>query len=191
MIKLSKKSLLLFISALAMAAFAMPSLSSASTFEGIGAHTLTSAGISFSAGAPLNAGASCTTAVFEVDVVNTLDAKVTNATFGHCTGTGILAGTTATVTSLSLPWTATPVGDGFTISGINIVNHFEGAAPGPDVTLEGSLLGGTVTNATHTVTYAGTSTSGGGLTVTALGSTAAATVAGDLRDDQNTLVVNP
>jgi hypothetical protein len=172
------------------AALGISSASSASTFEGIGAHTLTPTGIiTFAFGSPLNGGASCTTAVFEVDVVNTLDAKVTNATFGHCTGTGILAGTTATVTSLSLPWTMTPVGDGFTISGINIVNHFEAAAPGPDVTLEGSLVGATVNNTTNTVTYDGTSASGGGLTATALGASAGSLVAGTFTDDQHTLRV--
>jgi hypothetical protein len=171
------------------AALGISSAASASTFDGIGPHTLTSSNIGFTAAAPISGGWSCTTAVFEVDVVSVTDAKVTNATFGHCTGTGTPTGTTATVTATGFPWTVIPVGDGFTISGINIVNHFEGAAPGPDVTLEGSLVGAVVTNATHTATYAGTAASGGGLTATALGVLAATVVSGDLRDDQNTLAV--
>jgi len=190
MIKLSKKSFLLFVSALAVAAFAMPSLSSASTFDPVGTnHTLTSTNLGFSV-PTLAGGAVCASSTFEVTVASATDARVTAATFADCTGNGSLANTTATVTVTGLPWTVTPVGDSFVIDAIHLVNHFETAAgvPGPLVTLTGNLNGPTWTNSTHEGVYSST----GGLSahIGGLGgSVFPAVVSGTIRDDQQTLTV--
>ncbi len=182
MIKLSKKSLLLFVSAIAMAAFALPSMASASTFDGIGRHTLTSNNLSFTS-AGLGGGSICSSSTFELDVVSATHATVTGASFTGCNGIDGLAGVPATVTATNFPWRVTPVGDGFTIDGIHIVAHFPAAAL--DVTLAGNLPGA-IDNASHTITLNGAT----GLTATAIpGGSAPATVSGDLRDDQGTLTV--
>ena len=179
--KLSKKGLLL--SAIVMAACSMPSMASASTFDGIGTHTLTSSDIGFTAAA-LGTNVTCGRAVFHIDVVTPVDAKITGTTFDDCTSTG----TVVTVTSINVSsWTVTPVGDGFTISGINLVNHF---TSGNVVTLLGNLAGATVNNATHTVTWNNAT----GLTATVHSggtdvATASTTVGGTLTDDQGTLAV--
>jgi hypothetical protein len=182
MIKLSKKSLLLFVSAIAMAAFALPSMASAATFDGVGNHTLTSSNLSFTS-TGLGGGSICTSSVFEV-AVSAASARVTAATFSGCTGTDGLLGVPATPTATNLPWTVTPVAGGIVIDGIHVVVHFPAASL--NVTLSGSLLGGAVTNTTHTLTYTG----GTGLLATAsTGGSATATVSGDFRDDQGTLAV--
>lgn len=190
MTKLSKKSLLLFISAIAMAAFAMPSMASAVTFHGPGNHTLTSSNLSVTSAA-LGAGWSCTSSVLEVNVAaNTASASVTNATFTGCSGLDGLATVPATVTATNFPWTITRTAVGtIVIDGIHAVAHFPAATL--SLTVSGNLAGGAVNNTTHTVTYAG----GLGLTMTlvpahgGIDSSASAAVTGDLRDDQNSLGV--
>jgi hypothetical protein len=185
MIKLSKKSLLLFLPAIATAAFAMPSLASAATFDGVGNHTLTSNNLSFTAGAPLNAGSICSSSVLEVKVaVGGATATVTGGTFTGCTGTDGLVGIPAHVTGTGFPWTITRNAVGvFTIDGIHLAVVITGVSP--IVTVSGNLGGGTIDNATHTVTY----TKAPGLTETFAGFSVAAPVSGDFRDDQGTWAV--
>jgi hypothetical protein len=182
MIKFSKKSLLLFISAIAMAAFAMPSLASAATFDGVGAHTLTSSSLGFTAGAPLNGGSDCASSVFQVNVpAGGASATVTGATFSGCVGTDALNGIPADVTATNFPWeiTRTGVGTGL-IDGIHIVVNFTAAAT--IVTLSGNLPVA-INNTTHTITF----TNATGLTATSGGASASTVVNGDFRDDQNSL----
>jgi hypothetical protein len=165
------------------AAFGTSHAASASTFDGVGNHTLTSANLSFTS-VGLGGGSICLLSIFEVNVASATSATVTNATFTGCNGTDGLAPFTAVPTVTGLPWRVTPVGDGVTIDGIHIVVHFPGS--GITVTLTGNLAGGAVNNATHTVTYAG----GTGLFASANGGAEnAATVSGDFRDAQNTLAV--
>jgi hypothetical protein len=164
------------------AALGISQAASAATFDGVGNHTLTSANLSFTS-TGLGAGWSCTSSRLEVTVA-AASARVTAVTFDSCTGTDGLAGVGATLTATNLPWTVTPVGDAILIDGVHAVAHFP--AVGLSLTLEGNLAGGTVANASHTVTYG----SGLGLTMTAsTGGSGSVTVTGDLRDDQGTLAV--
>ena len=166
------------------AALGISHTASASTFDGIGNHTLTSNNLSFTS-AGLGAGWACSSSTWEVNVASTTVATVTSVAFSSCTGTDALAGVPSTLTVTNLPWRVTPVGDGIVIDGIHIVLHFP--AVGLSLTLAGNLAGGTVNNPTHTVTY----NNGTGLTATAIPGpgSAPATVSGDFRDDQGTLTV--
>ena len=118
---------------------------SASTFDGIGAHTLTSSDVGITAAA-LATTVTCSRAVFEVFVASPFDARVTAATVDDCTSAGALL----TITATNLPWTIIPVGDGLTIDGIHLVSHF---TSGNAWTFSGNLAGATVNNATHTATW--------------------------------------
>jgi hypothetical protein len=178
MIKLSKKSLLLFV--VAVASMASASSASAATFDGVGQHTLTSSNLGFDVAA-FGSGSSCASSVFEVNVpVGGATATVTGASFSGCVGTGLLAGA-ADVTATNLPWEITTLGNPgeVIIDGIHITSNF--TAAGVIVTLEGNLTT-PFNNATHTATYSGQT-----ITSTSALGTAPATVTGSLRDDQQTL----
>ncbi len=165
------------------AALGISHTASASTFDGIGNHTLTSNNLSFTS-AGLGFGWVCTSSTFELDVVSVTHATVTGASFTGCSGIDGSVGVPAAVTATNFPWRVTPVGDGFTIDGIHAVLHLPAA--GLDVTLGGNLAGGIIHNASHTITLNGAT----GLTATAIpGGSASATVSGDFRDDQGTLAV--
>jgi hypothetical protein len=190
MIKLSRKRLLLFVSALAMAGLALPSMSSAATFDGVGNHTLTSSVLAFTVGGFLSLGWNCTSSVLEVNVAaGGATASVTGATFDGCTGTDRLAGQAATVTTSNFPWTLTrTLTSVFTIDGIHALVHFPGAAL--DVTVTGSIVGGAINNTTHTVTYVAAT----GMTATAIGGglfnqSGSMGLWGHFTDDQGTLAV--
>jgi hypothetical protein len=189
MIKLSKKSLLLFISAIAMAAFAMPSLASAANFDGVGQHTLTSSNLSFTSAGLNDAGTRCTSSIFEVNVASGgATATVTSASFSGCAGTtGPVTGLPADVSASGFPWTITRTAlNTFTIDGVRVAANITGFGV---VDLTGSLTGGVINCTTHVVTY----TNAGDLTATATvgppDATAPATVSGTLTDDQGTLCV--
>jgi hypothetical protein len=182
MIKLSKKSFLPFLSAIAMAAFAMPSMASAANFDGVGQHTLTATNLGFDAPF-LGASSTCTSTVFEVNVATGgASATVQNATFSGCTGSGTAAGA-ADVVGTGFPWTITRTAAGtFTIDGVDIDATFTG--PGLNVTLEGSI-DGSWNNTTHTGDITGRSIQ----LTSALGNGSATVTNGDIRDDQNSLAV--
>ena len=184
MIKLSKKILLLFISAIAMAACAMPSIAFAANFDGVGNHTLTSSNLSVTS-AGLGAGTACTSSVLELNVAaGGATASVTGATFSGCTGTDALAGLPAHVFTTAFPWTLTRAGPGaFTIHGIHLLVIY--TPSGLAETISGTIHGVAINNATHTVTF----NNAVGLTATTSGVTAPALVSGDFRDDQNSLGV--
>ena len=185
MTKLSKKSLLLFVSALALAAFALPSMASAATFDGVGNHTLTSSNLTVTAGAPLNAGTACSSSVVELNVATGgATAAATGATLTGCTGTGALAGMAAHVFTTDFPWTVTRAGPGaFTIHGIHLLVIY--TPSGVAETISGTIHAVTINNATHTVTF----NNAVGLTATVSGTTAPVSVSGDFKDDQNSLGV--
>jgi hypothetical protein len=180
MIKLPKKSLLLFV--VVVAAMASASSASAATFDGVGQHTLTSSNLGFNVAA-LGAGWSCASSVFEVNVpVGGATATVTGASFSGCVGTGVLAGA-ADVAATNLPWEMTTLGNPgeVIIDGIHLAFNFTAAAV--TFTLEGNLTT-PFNNATHTATYSGQT-----ITSTSAFGTAPVGLTGSLRDDQQTLTV--
>jgi len=182
--KLSKKGLLLFVSALAVSAFAMPSLASAVTFDGPGDHVLSSANLGFSTTIQGNAGSSCSTSHFTVTVsASGATATVDSATFTGCTGTGAVAGIPTDVVATNFPWEITTLGSpgNFVIDGVH-VNATITTTGNPIVTLEGNL-NGAFNNTTNTATFASST----GLTATSPLGNSAATVTGTLTDNQHTL----
>ena len=183
MIKLSKKSFLIFLSAIVTAAFPAPAMATAFTFDGIGNHTLTSANLSFTSTA-LGFGWGISSTVLEVNVpVPGAFATVTSAAFTGCTGTDSATGFACDVTATNFPWAITRIAAGtFDIDGIHAVVNFTSA--GVLVTLEGHLEG-SINNTTHTLTFANSV----GLTATTTLGNAPVSVTGDFRDDQNTLQV--
>jgi hypothetical protein len=112
--KLSKKSALLFVGAMAACAFAMPSMSSAATWSTVGTeHTLHSPDIGFSSTVVPGIGtllSQCSESTLTIDVRNANVLTVTSARFGGtCTITGPAIGTcTLTTTATNNPnWTVT------------------------------------------------------------------------------------
>jgi hypothetical protein len=181
MIKLSKKSLLLFV--VAVASMASASSASAASFDGVGSHQLRSINLGFTS-ATLGAGAGCTTSDFTVVVpAGGATASVTAASFSGCTGTGALAGLTVHATGTGLPWPITRIAPGsFSIDGIHVTNNVTGFG---HITLEGNLTGTIDCTPTRTVTFANS----GDLTATSAIGNGAATVSGIFTDSLNTLCV--
>ncbi len=152
--KFSKKGMLLFVAAMALCAFAMPSMASASSWGVVGSeHTLNnSSPVGFTAPA-LGTSSDCATASFTVTVTSTANIEIDNATFTGCTATGAPASVglcTATSTGTNFPWTATAVStSNIQIHGVNIDVAFENhpgstACVGAGLTLR---LTGTLTGA--------------------------------------------
>jgi hypothetical protein len=176
MIKLSKKSLLLFV--VAVASMASASSASAVTFDGVGQHTLTSTNLGYDVP---GAGASCANSTFEVNVpTGGATATVTTATFSGCVGTGILLGA-AHLKGDGFPWEITTLGvtGQGTLDGVSITANFTG--PAALVTLEGNLVT-PWNNTSHTALFSGQT-----LTSTSPLGTQVATITGTFRDDQQTL----
>jgi hypothetical protein len=145
--KFSKRGVLLFAAAMALCAFAMPSMASASSWGPVGSeHTLDSQDLGFLSDA-LGSASMCTRSQFTVDVVSTAVIEITSGAFTGCTLAGGLAGTcTATSTPTNLPWTATAVStSNIQIHGVNI-----------DVFLETNPGGGTCNLAGSTIKITGT-----------------------------------
>jgi len=128
--KFSKKSMLLFVSAMALCAFAMPSMASASSWGVVGSHhTLDSSSpVGFNAPA-LGTTSDCARNQFTITVTSTANVEIDSANFTGCTATGAAASVgfcTATSTSTNLPWTATAVTtSNLQIHGVNIDVTFE------------------------------------------------------------------
>lgn len=190
--KLSKKSALLFMGVLAIAAFSVPSVASAASWGAIGTrHTLTSQNLGFTVGAPVSGGSICNQATFEADVRSAAILTITSGTFTNCVGTGSAAGCTATVTGTGFHWSATGLTtSNVTIDGVNVDVLFEGATGcsqnGQKVQVTGTLGGGIWSAASHHVTYTGAT--GTTAHFAGLGSFPD-TVTGTIRDDQQTLTL--
>ena len=153
--KLSRKVVLLFAGVLALGAFVMPSLASASSWGAVGSHhVLTSSNIGFVAHTTAGQVTSnCTDSSFTFRVISTADAQVTSGTFGgNCTASGPAVGDCTVTTALTgLPWTATAVTtSNIQIHGVNIDITFEQPPaggvcvnfPGQRIRITGTLTGG-------------------------------------------------
>jgi hypothetical protein len=196
--KFSTKSVLLFAAAVALCAFAMPSMAGAVGWDPVGTeHTLDSSNVGFhSTTAAGTITSQCTASSFTTNVASSANLEITAATFGgDCTllvnqGAGNLT-CTATSTALGLPWTATSAGGttNIQIHGITITIRVDqssvGNCPlvGADIHITGTLSGGVFNNTTHVLELANAT----GLTgVSPVGSNPAF-AKGTFTDTQNTL----
>jgi hypothetical protein len=195
--KFSKKSVLLFAAAMAVCAFAMPSMASAASWSPINSeHTLDSANTGFSSAAITSV---CSVSQFTATVNATGSAlSISSALFRGCTATGPAPVGVCTATSVGtgFPWAATPVStNNIQIHNINIDVRFENhpgstacGINGATTSLTGTLSsGGTFFDNTHVLHL----TSAPGLTSVSpqLGDQQAFGN-GTIRDTQQTLRVN-
>jgi hypothetical protein len=132
--KFSKKGLLLFAGAMAVCAFAMPAMASASSWGTIGTHhVLTSTNLGFSSDAT-GTQSMCTGASFTARVTSAANLEITAGGFSGCqlAAPSLGATCTATSTGTSFPWTATAVTtSNIQIHGVDIDIPLEGASCGP------------------------------------------------------------
>jgi hypothetical protein len=204
--KVSKKGVLLFAGAMALCAFMMPSMASASSWGVVGTHhTLDSPNIGFTTSGPLGAiNSQCTRSSFTSNVASTQNLEITTGTFGGlCTLTGPTAGTcTATPVGTKFPWTATPVTtENVQLHGVHIdvfVENVPGLPAGSclsalvnqNITITGTLSTGRWTgNALHSLDFSDAE----GLVshLAAIGSNnTPITTRGLITDTQNGLVIN-
>jgi hypothetical protein len=201
--KFSKKGILLFAAALALCAFMMPSIASASSWGVVGSHhTLDSPnlGFTFLNGVLGSITTSCTRSSFTANVASTQNLEITTATFGGlCTWTGPGIGTcTATTVGTKFPWTATAVTtENIQIHGVHLDVFFENVPglgnsclnfAGQNLTITGTLSTARWTgNASHSLDF---SDSEGLAFHSALGNNSRLTTRGFISDTQNSLVVN-
>jgi hypothetical protein len=198
--KLSKKSVMLFVGVMAVAAFAMPAMASAANWGIVGsAHTLTSTNLSFNVAA-IGAGSSCADSQFNADVRSAAVLTVTSATFTSCTGTGGAVHCAATVRGTNFHWSGTGLTTtDIRINGVNVDVLFEQKPGDPtacgqfagNVSLTGTLgtgaAGATVWDAAaHQVTITGAE----GLTAHGSFGSLPATVTGTIRDSAQTLTLS-
>jgi hypothetical protein len=144
-----RKGAVVFGAVVAVCAFVMPSMASALSWAPVGtAHTLGANGLGFTAHTSMGpAGAQCANASFTADVRSAAVITITTAAFSNCTGTGVAANCTATVTASGFHWTATGITtSNVQIHGINILNTFSGGScllPGQTARVTGTLSNGT------------------------------------------------
>jgi hypothetical protein len=202
--KFSKKGVLLFVGAMALCAFALPSMASASSWGAVGSeHTLDSPNIGFTSHVN-QVSSSCSQSQFTADVRSTAALTITSASFTGCTATGPAIGTcTATSKATNLPWTATAVStNNIQIHSIHIDVGFENhpgsstcAAAGVQFTITGTLTGarwtGNVRHGLDLEGLTGNPSSSDGLIATSSLSAVPqpVTAGGTVFDTQNTLVV--
>jgi hypothetical protein len=132
--KLSHKSALLFIAAVAASAFAVPSVASAASWGIIGTtHTLFSANLGFSTHSTFgSSGWICNESQLHADVRNAATLTVTSATFRNCTGIGAYSDCTVTMVPTGFPWSGTAIGAGtndIRIDGLQVDMKFETRPP--------------------------------------------------------------
>ncbi len=123
--KASKKGVSLFVAAMALCAFAMPSMASASSWGPVGTeHTLDSSSpVGFSLPA-LGTTSDCARTQFTMTVTSTANVEIDSANYAGCTVTGPAGVTglcTTTPTATNFPWTATAVStSNIQIHGVNV-----------------------------------------------------------------------
>jgi hypothetical protein len=110
----STKSLLLLGVAMALCAFALPSVASAASWAPVGTSDgrIASGNLGFSFTPPFAVpmGWVCTASSFNVTVDSAAVATITGVSFADCHGVlGTFVGCTTTATAINLPWRATPV----------------------------------------------------------------------------------
>jgi hypothetical protein len=206
--KFSKKSVLLFAAAMALCAFAMPSMASASSWGLVPSHhTLTSPDIGFINDSTVDGTITsmCTSSTFTTRVVSTANIEIDTASFNGCTlsAGAIIGQCTATAGPTNLPWTATAVStSNVQIRGVNIDVFLENrpggaacAGAGATIRITGTLAGGEWTGNganQHEVlltTGTGARAASGLVSHSALGAGLPITVTGTVRDAQQTLTV--
>jgi hypothetical protein len=188
------KSVMLFVSVVAVSAFVVPAMASAATWTGSipSTHVFDSPNpanrLLFNSS--LGAGSTCAVARFHIDVRSSTDAVVTGTNFQNCMGTGLAVNCTATATGSNFPWTVTnPATDNIQIHGVHVTVLFENtpgnatacALPAP-VTVTGTLSGGQWTNAGHEIEFLDDA----GLHVTSPLGPGTVTISGTLADTQRT-----
>jgi hypothetical protein len=100
--KFSKRSVLLFAAAMALCAFAMPSMASGSSWGPVGSeHTLDSTDFGFTSDVT-GATSMCDRTQFTVTVTSTANIEIDSVAFTGCTFTAEALGATCTLTSRSL-----------------------------------------------------------------------------------------
>lgn len=181
MIKLPKKSLVLFAVAFACSAFA--SSASAANWQSTGVHTLTSFSLGFNSAA-LGGGADCSHVIFESAVSAGGTLTINSATFNGCVGTGNQSGCPVTSQATGVPWEVTALSTtDIIINNIVVDNVFDGACGGTPVRWTGSLTA-TWNNATHSAAFINAA-----FTLDLIGMQIPATLNGTVRDVQNTLTI--
>jgi hypothetical protein len=153
--KFSKKAVLLFAGAMALCAFAMPSMAAASSWGIVGTHqTLDSPDVGYTSTTAVGTiVAQCTNSSLTTDVTSAQNLTITTGTFGgQCTA--LIAGSATCNMSLNatrFPWRATAVTtNNIQIHGVHIDQRFSqsalGTCPaaliGQNLTITGTLTGG-------------------------------------------------
>jgi hypothetical protein len=202
--KLSKKGVLLFAAAMALCAFAMPSMASAASWGSLTAtdHTLDSPNIGFTTTAPVIGAltSSCTRSSFTSNIASTQNLEITTGSFGGlCTAVGPGIGTcTVTAVGTKFPWTATPVTtENIQLHGVHIDVFFENVPGlgssclnlnGQSVTITGTLTTGRWTGNSGEKTLDFSNSEGLSSHSNLLG-TSPITTRGFITDTQNSLIV--
>jgi hypothetical protein len=198
--KFSKKGVLLFAAAMALCAFAMPSMAGAASWTVVGSeHTLDSGDVGFEGTSAVlgTITSACTASSFTTHVASSANLEITAATFGgDCTAHGPTVGTCRTdAVAQKLPWTATAVTtSNIQIHGIHINVTFTQTTPdatcniaGNNLTITGTVSGGAWNNSARHLTL----DSEPGLTSHTPGLPATPLAArGTFRDTQQTLLVD-
>ncbi len=201
--KFSAKGVLLFVSAMAVCAFAMPAMSSAASWAPLlSEHTLHSANLGFTATDPVLGGisSSCAASTFTVDVRNAAAMTITSTSFTNCTFSGANVGdcTMTAVGTTPTTWTVTGVTtSNVTIDNVRIDVTFENKpgssacvnVNGASLIWTGNLTGGAWSGNganQHSVIY----TNAEGLVWHgATGNNTRLTMTGTIRDTQQTLTL--
>jgi hypothetical protein len=163
--KFSKKGILLFAAAMALCAFAMPSMAGAASWTVVGTeHTLDTGNVGFEGTSAVlgTITSQCTSSSFTTTVASSANLEITAATFGgQCTAHGPAIGTcVADAVAQKLPWTATAVTtSNIQIHGIHINVAFTQTTPtalcnavGSVLTITGTVSGGAWNNAARHLT---------------------------------------
>jgi hypothetical protein len=201
--KLSKKGILLFVGAMAVCAFAMPSMISAASWGVIGTeHTLHSPDFGFSTTIPVigPVSSACSSSTLTADVRSASALTVTSASFRGCTASGPGIGT-CTVTETATP---NPTPD-WRVTGLTTSNiQFHGVVidmtfqtrsglclnvAGVGTTVTGTLGGGQWTGNganQHEVVFSDDE----GFVMHTPAGTAPLTIRGTFRDTQQTLILS-
>jgi hypothetical protein len=202
--KFSTKGALLFAAAMAVCAFAIPSMASAASWGVVGSsHTLDSPNIGYTAtGAAGSINSSCSVSSLGTDVRSAGALTITSASFGGCTSSGPIIGhCTTTWIATKLPWVATPTSTtNITIDGVHINLTFENipgagasctnGANGTKLTFTGNLRSGLWSGNganQHEITF---SSAEGLVSHSALGNNSPVTLRGTFRDTQQTLTLS-
>lgn len=204
--KFSKKGVLLFAAAMALCAFAMPSMTSAASWGVVGSeHTLDSPNVGFTStsGVVGRIISQCTSSSFTTTVASAQNLEITSGRFGgQCAATfpdaGATANCTVTAVGTRFPWTGTArTTTDIQIHGIHIDVTFENTPAdtscaavglnGAKLTITGTLTGGHWTgNSLHHIDFVDAE----GLVIhSALGNNVPVTTRATFRDTAQTLIV--